>query len=309
MREVNIAGLDLNLVPALDALLRRRNVTHAAADVGLSQPAMSRALARLRDLYRDPLLVRSRGGYVLTPRAMAIQPLLASAMRDLRQVFENRKFDPGAERRTVSLAASDVQTVLILPAVAARLAQEAPGVELRAESYGPDVVQRLENGNLDFAFALSGTALPPGAYSEIIGQDRLALVMRASHPAAGRQWSIADYGLYPHAAVALLGDGQTEIDAILAAHGVSRRIAVVTPHFMGALAIVAATDMVTTLSAGLARRFAPTLGLVLHEPPFVQTNLQMTMVCTHVRNADPFLAWFRSLVREVTEEVFRECDG
>src|SRR5260221_5568545 len=86
MREVNISGLDLNLVPALEALLRRRNVTRAAADVGMSQPAMSRALAHLRAMYGDPLIVRTRSGYALTPRAAALQPHLASATTHLRNV-------------------------------------------------------------------------------------------------------------------------------------------------------------------------------------------------------------------------------
>ena len=94
MREVNIAGLDLNLVPALDALLRQRNVTRAAAEVGMSQPAMSRALARLRDLQGDPLLVRTGSGYALTPRAQAIQPQLALAMRALRDTFQQHASIP-----------------------------------------------------------------------------------------------------------------------------------------------------------------------------------------------------------------------
>jgi DNA-binding transcriptional LysR family regulator len=109
--------------------------------------------------------------------------------------------------------------------------------------------------------------------------------------------------------VALLGDGQSEIDALLAAAGVSRRMTAVTPHFMAALAIVSATDMVTTISAGLARRFAPTLGLALREPPFAQTNMRMTLVCAHVRNADPFLAWFRTLVREAAKEALKDSGG
>lgn len=299
MREVNIAGLDLNLVPALDALLRRRNVTRAAADVGLSQPAMSRALARLRDLQSDPLLVRTRSGYVLTPRAQAIQPLLASAVRQLRDLFQQQSFDPGTERRIVRLAAADTQTVLLVPGIMARLAGEAPGVDLRVEGYGPDLLGRLDSGALDLAFALSSTPLPPGTSSEVVAEDHLALVMRRGHPAAERAWSIADYGSYHHVGVALLGDGQSEIDALLAAEGVSRRIALVTPHFMAALAAVAATDMVTTVSAALARRFAAVFGLVLHEPPFARTLLRTTLVCSHVRSADPFLAWFRALVREV----------
>ena len=295
----NMAGLDLNLVPALGTLLSRRNVTAAAADVGLSQPAMSRALARLRDLQGDPLLVRTRTGYVLTPRAQAIQPQLAAALGHLRGVFRQPVFDPASARRTVRLAAADTHTVLILPGVAARLAAEAPGVDLRVEGYTHDIFDRLDSGGLDVAFALSSTPLPPSTYSEVIAEDRLALVMRTGHPAAGRLWSIADYGRCRHVAVSLLGDGRSDIDALLAANGVTRRIALLTPHFMAALAAVASTDLVTTVSATLARRFAGALGLVLQTPPFGETRLPMTLVCSHIRAADPFLGWFRTLVREV----------
>jgi len=178
MREVNIAGLDLNLVPALEALLRRKNVTRAAADAGLSQPAMSRALARLRDIFGDELLVRTRQGYVLTPRAEAIVPALAAAVRDLRQVFEAPKFDPLAERRVVRLAASDAQTVLLVPGIAARLSVAAPGVDLRVESYAPGLPERAANGAIDLVFALETTPLPPGVFSEVIGEDELALGTR-----------------------------------------------------------------------------------------------------------------------------------
>lgn len=306
MREVNLAGLDLNLIPALEALLRRRNVTHAAADVGLSQPAMSRALARLRDLQGDPLLVRTRSGYVLTPRALAIQPRLAQAMADLKGVFQAEAFDPGAVSRTVRLVAGDPQAILLLPGVMARLAIEAPRVEVRVEPYGPDILERLESGALDFVFALAGTPLPPGAYSEAVAEDRLALAMRRGHPAAGRPWTIADYGAWGHVGVAILGDGRSDLDALLAAQGVTRRIALVTPYFTAALAAIAGTDLVTTLSAALARRLAPAFDLVLQAPPFADTRLRPTLVCSHIRAADPFLVWFRTLVREVAREVMDE---
>jgi DNA-binding transcriptional LysR family regulator len=304
MREVNIAGLDLNLVPALEALLRRKNVTRAAADAGLSQPAMSRALARLRDIFGDELLVRTRQGYVLTPRAEAIVPALAAAVRDLRQVFEAPKFDPLAERRVVRLAASDTQTVLLVPGLAARLSVAAPGVDLRVESYAPGLPERAASGAIDLVFALDTTPLPPGVFSEVIGEDELALVMRNGHPAAAAAWTLADYGRFSHVGVALLGDGQSEIDAMLAAAGFSRRIAVATPHFVAALATVAATDFVTTVSAALARRFAGEFGLAVRRPPFERTRLRTTLVCSHVRARDPFLVWFRALVREVAREVF-----
>ena len=100
---------------AVEALLRRRNVTHAAQDVGLSQPAMSRALSRLRILLADPLLVRGHHGLVLTPKAQALGPLLSVAVADLKNLFRERRFDPATEQRTIRIAASDNQTVLLAP--------------------------------------------------------------------------------------------------------------------------------------------------------------------------------------------------
>ncbi len=306
MREVNIAGIDLNLVPALGALLRRRNVTQAAADVGMSQPAMSRALSRLRALHKDPLLVRTRTGYVLTPRALAIEPQLALAAGHLRNVFQQQALNLKTEARTVRLVATDTQTILFLPELMRRLATEAPGVEVRVEPFRPDTIDRLESGALDFIFALTSTPLSTGAYSEVVFDDDLALVMRRRHPAAKRKWTLADYGAYDSVGVAVLGDGRSEIDALLAAKGVTRRMPVVTPHFAAALAVVAASDMITTISAALARRLAPALGLVLRKPPFADIHLPMTLVCSHVRAADPFLIWFRDLVRDVARASGRK---
>jgi DNA-binding transcriptional LysR family regulator len=302
MRELNVSGVDLNLIPSLLALLRRRNVTRAADDVGLSQPAMSRALGRLREVLDDPLLVRTRSGYVLTPRAEAIAPQVEALIAQVRGVFQPQAFDPAAQQRVLRLAATDTHTVLVIPSVAERLAREAPGVDLRVTAYGADPFGRLERGDLDFAFALASSPLPPGVHSEVVYTDHLALVMRRRHPAAGRPWILTDYGAYAHVGVALTGDGQSEIDAILAAAGVSRRIALVTPHFTAALAAVAASDMVTTVSAALARTFAGAFDLVLQPPPFGETALPATLVCSHVRAADPFLIWFRQLVREVAAD-------
>ena len=299
MQEQNIAGLDLNLVPALHALLHRRNVTRAAADVGLSQPAMSRALARLRELQGDPLLVRTSSGYVLTPRAQALKPVLAAAISHLRDVFRPPNFNPGTERGVLRLAAADSHTIIILPGVAARMAAEAPGVSLRVESYKSDTAEQLNDGTLDLAFALSTTPLQAGTYSEVVAEDHLALVMRSGHPAAGRTWSLGDYGLYRHVVVELHADGGSPVDAILAARGIDYRVGLTTPHFMGALAVIAATDLVATVSATFARQFAPSFGLVLQNTPFAENRLEITLVCSHMRAADPFLAWLRAPVREV----------
>jgi DNA-binding transcriptional LysR family regulator len=137
----------------------------------------------------------------------------------------------------------------------------------------------------------------------VVLHDRLGLVMRRGHPAARRTWSIADYGKYRHVGVSVLGDGQSEMDALLAAKGVTRRIALVTPSFVSALSAVAETDLVTTVSAALARRFAKTFDLVVKAPPIGDDRMTMTLVSSHVRAQDPFLVWFRNLVREVAPKA------
>jgi DNA-binding transcriptional LysR family regulator len=129
--------------------------------------------------------------------------------------------------------------------------------------------------------------------------------MRRGHPKAARRWRIDDYGAVDHAGIALLNDGRSEIDGMLAAAGVSRRMALVTPHFTAALAAVAATDMVTTFSEAFARRVATAFDLVVKTPPFLNINLEMALVWSHVRANDPILVWFRQFIRDAAQQAYR----
>jgi DNA-binding transcriptional LysR family regulator len=305
MREVNLSGVDLNLLPALEALLRLRNVTQAAAEIGLSQPAMSRALARLRETFDDPLMIRAGGAFAPTALAERLGPKVGAALDDLRGLFRAPDFDPATLKRVIRIAAIDAQVILLAPGLVARLQREAPGVDLRFEPIGRDIVGRMERGDVDLFFATAATALPPGAVSQSLARDRLALVMRRGHPAANREWTLADYAAYPHVTVAIFGDGLTEIDARLAGAGLERRIALTTPHFMAAVATVAATDLVTTISAGFARRFARDFGLVLRPPPF-DDALELTIVGLGLRASDPAMRWFRAILRETAEATYGE---
>jgi DNA-binding transcriptional LysR family regulator len=304
MREVNLHGVDLNLLPALEALLRRRNVSQAAVDAGLSQPAMSRALARLRDLFDDPLLVRVSGGFALSPKAEGLLTRVQAALRDVTQVFAEPVFDPALVKRRIRMAATDMQTIIFAPKIMARLAVEAPGIELSMEPYTRDISQRMENGSLDFVFALASTNLQPGAVSEPLGLDRLALVMRQGHPAAKRKWKITDYASYDHVSIAIMGDGYSELDAQLAKHGVKRHIALTTPHFIAALATVSATNMITTISENFAKRFASHFNLAIVKSPLDVTALESTLVWNSLRSSDKVLSWFRGVVKDVAREVY-----
>ena len=304
MREVHLKAIDLNLLTALGALLSHRSVSRAARDIGLSQPAMSRALDRLRHLFGDDLMLRSGAGMVLTARAEALAPRIQAILSEIGDVVSEPGFDPRSERRTVRIAAVDSQTALFFPAVMARLMRDAPQVDLRVVPMGPDLAQRMRSGEIDMTFSLATYPLPAGAHSELLVEDRLALVMRRGHPAAGNPHpSLADYAGFAHVTVSIFGDGHTEADTALAAAGLQRRIAMTTPHFIAALAAVAKTDMVTTLSRAFSRQFADDLGLVLIEPPLPQIALPVTMVWPAARRNDRFLAWLRGIFKETAAEV------
>lgn len=304
MQNKNLAAVDLDLLPVLEALLRRRNVTHAAQEVGLSQPAVSRALSRLRDLFDDPLLIRTGGGLTLTPKAERLAPQVAAALEGLRGLFREAGFDPAQEKRTIRLVASDVHAVLLLPPLMARLAHEAPGIDVQVSAYGPDTVTRMQQGRLDLAFALETTPLPVGTESLPLGEDRLALVMRRGHPLADRAVTPEDYERFPHAAISIFGDGQSELDAALAARGLSRQIALTTPYFMAALATVGHSDLLTTLSAALAQRMADSFGLICRPTPLAPEPMRLVLVWDRLRGRDPALIWFRERLRDVAAEVY-----
>jgi DNA-binding transcriptional LysR family regulator len=303
MRVLNLASVDLNLLPALEALLRRRHVTRAAEDVGLSQPAMSHVLARLRDVLDDALLVRGPAGFALTARAQEIAPRVTAILNAARGIYHPPPFEPAKVRRVLRVAGCDAHSVLLVPDLMNRIRTEAPGIELSIENYTRDVFRRLEDGSIDLVFFNAETPLPPGAVSTVIFQDRYALVMREKHPAARKRWTLAEYAKWDSVVVSLIGDGRSDIDARLAKAGLTRRIGLTTPHFIGCLAIVAATDMITTTSHLVATRYAKAYRLVVREPPFPEVRFNNTIIASAVRTNDPVIRWFSALVKQVSEAV------
>lgn len=298
MHEKHLRAIDLNLLPVLEALLRHRNATRAGAEVGLSQPAMSRALGRLRHLLDDPLLVRGPGGQLLSPRAQALRQPLAALLADVSALLVEPPFDPAAERRTLRLAMTDAQAELILAPLVRRIRMAAPGVMLEWVPIGPGLPAQMLSGEIDLTFALDTTPLPRGAASEPLMTDSLAVVVRNGHPCGGR-WTKADYAVYPSIIVSLLGDRASDMDAELAASGLDRPIGAVVPSFRAAAGIVAATDGVTTISHLFAARLAGPLGLTLIDPPLLNKRLGVVTVWASHRRADPMLGWLRQLLRDV----------
>jgi DNA-binding transcriptional LysR family regulator len=300
MHEMHLGGVDLNLLVALDALLTERNVTRAAARIGLSQSAMSHALGRLRDLLGDAVLVRTAGGMVPTARATRIGPAVRRALAEIGSALAGEApFEPATSRRTFTLAAVDFAELLLLPPLLARLARVAPGVDLWVKSIPEDLGGALAGG-VDLVIGSPRAAdTGPGVVREALFDERFVCVVRRGHPLVKRRMTLARFVSLPHLLVAPRGTRASFVDEALAAIGQRRRVACATPHFLVAPHVIAGTDMVLTLAERVARTYAAQLPLVLLPPPIELGTFTVSQLWHERSTDDPGHAWLRGLLREV----------
>ena len=296
MREVNLAGIDLNLLVALGALLEERNVTRAAGRVGLSQPAMSRALGRLRALFDDRLLVRTSAGLEPTPRAEALAAPLRRVLAEVGRMVQPPDFDPAKQQGCVRLAMADYQSLVLLPRLLRHCEREAPGLDLQVVPHGPDSVRGVESGAVDLAIGVFPDA-DSGFYRQTLYRDDFACVVRAGHPVLEGPMTAERYAALRHAFLTVAGDGRGgAVDEALESIGLSRRIGLRTPHFLAAPLVVAETDLVLTLPRRLAeqlRTFAP---LAIFDPPVPLAGFAVSQLWHERRHEDPQHAWLRAAV-------------
>jgi len=294
----SLAGVDLNLVVALDVLLAERHVTRAAERLGITQSAASHTLARLRELLGDPLLVRGPGG-AMVPSALALRlaPQLRKVLEDLAGVLRGESFEPSTARRTFRIGASDYVELVVLPKLSARLARLAPGIDLWVHTFDGWGDAELATGKLDCVLAPPRRAArPSGMFEKLILDESFACVIRAGHPLAGSRLTLARYCELPHLMVAPQGTPGSLVDDALAAIGRSRRVALAVPHFLIVPYVIAATDMVATLASRIAALFATTLELVVVPPPVAIPKFAIA-VAWHERNhRDPAQRWLRDQI-------------
>jgi DNA-binding transcriptional LysR family regulator len=296
---VNIASVNLNLLVALDALLAERHVTRAARRIGITQSAMSNALARLRVLFDDPLFLRSPRGIVPTPRALALGPLVRDGLSRLETALGEPAFDPETEERTFVIAASDFVQLVVLPRLLARVGRLAPRVRLEIRAWGRHVVPaELAGGEVDVALGYFDR-VPAQHRHHVLFEEPYAVIVRRGHPLVGKKLTAKTWAAIPHVVV---GEerGPTQVDRALARVGLERTVALRVPQFLVVPAIVAASD----LSAAIDRRvaLAANLPLRIFEPPVPLPRGRVAMVW-HERTArDPALAWLHTSIE-------RSCDS
>ncbi len=296
----NLAGVDLNLLVAFEALMAERNVTRAAARIGLAQPSMSNALARLRHLFDDPLLVRSTGGMQPTPRALALAEPIGHALDRIRSSLgRETPFEPSRAQATIRLAASDAVQMAVLPGLVLRLRERAPGIDLRLRPMNRDTVcADLDSGVYDFALGIFDR-LPQRLFGQPLFTDCYMSLLRADHPALRGRWTAERFAGLPHILTSLRDDAVGAVDAALSVLGLRRQIALTLPNFLVVPVIVGATDCVATLPKRVAEHLGPPMGCAVVEPP-VDLSPWVTQLVWPARvERSPLHAWFRGEVSTV----------
>jgi DNA-binding transcriptional LysR family regulator len=299
---MDIRNIDLNLLVALDALLAERSVSRAAVRLHLSQPAASALLARLRELFGDPLLLRSARGMLPTPRALELLGPVRQVLDEIEAIVQPRAaFDPASASLTFTLSASDYVEYALLPKLVDYLEHKAPGVRLEVRSLDLQLVaMQMESGEVDLCITGLQNAAP-GLHLRPLYTERLVSVVRRNHPGVGARLTLDQFCSLEHIQVSVRGSGfSTRIDEALAALGRKRRARLAVPHFLLVPEIVARSDMISALPERLARGYAKQLRIL--EPPVELQEFTVGEMWHERNERDPAQQWLRDVLVELAQE-------
>jgi len=298
MHKVDLSTLDLNLLTLLEALLATRNVTRAGDSVGLSQPAASRALQRLRAAFGDPLFIRSPAGLVPTPRAVALAEPLGRALAAVREAVSPQTFDPATATGAIRLATPDLDAATLVPRLLATFAREAPALDIDLSTRARDSLAALAADEIDLALGVFDVA-PAGFRRQRLYTDTMVCIVRRGHPVLKRGLTPERFAALDHALITITGEGGGIVDAVLARRRMTRRIALRIPSFLAAPLVVARSDLIVTMPRKAAMEFAAIAPLALVEPPIALAPFDVSQLWHERRHADARHAWLRRMVQSV----------
>jgi DNA-binding transcriptional LysR family regulator len=295
---------DLNLLPVFITLMEERNVTRAAERLGITQPALSNALNRLREMLRDPLFIRERYGVKPTEMAEELAPVISAALARIDEVIvSHQEFEPAEAARLFTIAPNSYVEFVMVPAIVARLQERAPGIKLRLTPYGSDLAETgVMSGTT--AMVLGRITDPPdNLVVQHLMDEGLSCVVRADHPEVGDSISRAQFERLRHVNMLPPGRLRAGLFQALEQQGLRREVAVSVTHFLAIPELIAVTDYCSTLPRLICRRLANDARLKVLPPP-VDLRTFPVQMAWHVRHRqDPAHRWLRSLIGEVAKEV------
>ncbi len=301
----DLKNIDLNLLPVLVAILEERNITRAGERLHRGQPAVSAALARLRDLFQDDLLVRSGRAMVSTPKADALLPCVNSLLREIENVvFETELFDPAASDRVFRIGFPDDQEAALLPPLLAALTKDAPNVRLVARSVTYETVgEQIDNGDVDLAVTVLDAPVKPWQRVRAVGSAGFCCLFNPRILNIKAPVSIDDYVRVPHVLVSFNGAFSGIVDEALRPVGRTRTVRTVVPRFSALPSLLARLPLMATVPIYVAAHYAREFNLVCCPAPVPITAYAISMIWHQRKEGDLGDRWFRSYVESIAGEL------
>ncbi|HKM69751.1 MAG TPA: LysR family transcriptional regulator [Stellaceae bacterium] len=302
IRCMDVRAVDLNLLKAFDALMSERAVTRAAGRIGLSQPAMSHALSRLRSLFADDLFVRTPTHMEPTARAREIAPLVSAAIEHIEAALNlGVGFDPAKSTGIFTAGMAEYAEVALVGRLAESFARQAAKATLRLTPLtGAEAAEQLDRGAIELAVAHM-RALPAHLDSMMLLRDPFVLVARRGHPLVAQSLSLEAYASLNHVLVSPRGDTSGAIDRNLADFGLKRRIALLVATYLALPAVLAASDLVATVPRRTAQQIAAIAEIEIM-PLAIDLSVPVSMAWHRRATSEPAQSWFRSLLIEAARD-------
>ncbi|TBE50883.1 LysR family transcriptional regulator [Rhizobium ruizarguesonis] len=297
----NLQAVDLNLLVAFDAIMAERSVTRAGARIGRTQPAMSAALARLRQLFQDELFVRSPSGLEPTPRALDLAEPIGKSLRHAQEALAfSGVFDQRSSSASFRLGLSEHPAFVLLPKLLAAIRQAAPNISIDVKGFvaRERAVEMLDAGEVDAAVGVPVSS-SPRILSRLLFEESFVSIVRADHPAAARGLDLETFVGLDHLLVSPEGDRYGHVDRKLSEFGLRRRLGLTLPQMYAAPAIVAETDLVATLMRGIVEVSDSRARLSIHKPPIELLPVSFALSWHRRNDSHVGQQWFRELIRSV----------
>ncbi|MCG8672391.1 MAG: LysR family transcriptional regulator [Pseudomonadales bacterium] len=314
---MNVGRVDLNLLVYLDVLLREKNVTRAAEKLGITQPAMSNGLRRLRDLFNDPLLIRSSEGMRPTERALDIQPKVRQILEETQHILEpKQEFKPLTARRVFRIMASDYAEATLLPSLIKHIRSEAPNIILDFLTPSDVGYQDMEQGRVDMAINRFNE-IPQSFHQTTIWEDSFSCLVNSRNPIV-QSFNLKTYLGAQHIWVSKTGmgvgfgvnpdksGGLGWIDQALARIGQKRKITIFTRHYQMPGLLAQNNDLIATLPTRVAKMQAQNPNLVIKDPPFYIPPFELKMAWSPLLHSNPAHQWLRRLIVYTAERIIED---
>jgi DNA-binding transcriptional LysR family regulator len=291
-----IDNFDLNLLRIFDSLWRHRHLGRASEELGVSQPALSHSLKRLREQIGDALFIKSRNGVQPSSRAVDLAPIVQSILASVRQsVLLAPAFDPLTAQRTFAIAMSDLGEMTFLPKMLGILATKAPGVDIVTVSMPPrDLMAVLQRGEVDLAMGYFPDLQGSDIFQQRLFHHGFVCLVSSRHPLARSGLTREQFLELSHAVVQTEGRTQEIVEQYLKTHGLKRRELLRCPHFLSIPMVIASTNLIVTVPESVGKVFSSTAGLCALQAPFDFPAYDVKQHWHRCQHDDPGNRWLRS---------------